>query len=149
MAEGYIPYYLLYDLNLDPTERSFYHVWAVGEKKVYRFANLQTPTCIYSEFCPDWHDLIGDCEPDARGCYCYDGEYDSFPYYRFGPVHSGDYDPEMDEPCFLWFHQATASWIINREVGSLVGGYFSRAGAIVGTYTPNAPYTGSPVIIHH
>ena len=53
IPEDYEPYYLLYDLNLDPTELSRYERWDLDGNRVYRFANLQTPTCIYVEFDPE------------------------------------------------------------------------------------------------
>lgn len=52
VPEGYEPYLLLYDYNLEPTENTRYEVWDVNAKRVYRFANLVNSTCIYVEFDP-------------------------------------------------------------------------------------------------
>lgn len=53
IAEDYEPYYLLYDLNLEPTENVRYEVWDLNGNRVYRFASHETPTCAYVEFNPD------------------------------------------------------------------------------------------------
>ena len=83
---------------------------------------------------PDY-DVTGDGNPSPNGEYWYAGEHTGNPYYR-----------RTDSAYFLYYHIPLVGWVLSTVLGGHGNGWWQRVDGIEGSYNPNAPYTGNPVV---
>lgn len=79
----------------------------------------------------------GVTSPVSAGVYTWAGEYNGQLYFK-----------NAGGTLFLWWFPGLTCWVLSATLGSIIGGFWnSPTTAIPGTYVPNTPNTGNPIVV--